>query len=455
MYSDYLPLALPIVLVFGNMLIRLLNSKKFQFLFNITILAAIAAYAIAGMLLGFSFSVQNSYTINPYSLFFAMLFSIGMLLVNALAFAYSDSYNDFALIGSFALLGMLLVASSVSIITIFIGLELASIPSVFIILLSRRNSIESAAKFFIMASIAVAVFSFAAVILYGATGSFALAGYAPSTIITFAAVLFVASLGMDSSIFPFNILIPDVYEGASAYATAMLGGVTKKMGFAALIQVIILVFIADRQAFLLIAVLSVLTMFYGNITALLQNNVKRILAYSSISQAGYILIGIAVSTPDGITASLFQIFSHLFLFIGTLAIIAWLEEKNRTRISDVIGLHEDNKFAAFAMALMLFSMIGLPFTTGFVGKFLIFLSAVNANMTWLAVIGIINSIISVFYYAKIIIAAYTSKSNPKKTSMDSCTVVVILACLLITIIFGIYPQPIIGIAGSASAYLLH
>ncbi len=273
--------------------------------------------------------------------------------------------------------------------------------------------------------------------------------------VAFAAILFIAALGMDSSIFPFNVLIPDVYEGASAYATSMLGGINKKMGFAALIQIMILVFITDSQAFLLIAILSVLTMFYGNITAILQKNVKRMLAYSSISQAGYILIGIAVSTPSGIAASLFQIFSHMFLFIGVLAIIAWLESRNRTKIDDYIGLHEDNKFAALALSIMLFSMIGLPFTTGFVGKFLIFLSAVNANMVWLAVIGIINSVISVFYYAKIIIASYTSKAVPKKAGMDTQTKTVIAVCLIITVIFGILPQPVISIASSAGTFLFH
>ena len=453
-YYQLISFLLPVILVVGNMFLRLLNNKKTQLLFNIILLATTAAYAIFGAITGYNFEVLNTYLINPYSLFFTILFAIGMMLVNALAFTYSEDYCDFALISSFAFLGMLLVAASTSIITIFIGLELASIPSVFIIMLSKKGSIESAAKFFIMASISIAVFSFAAVLLYGSTGSFALTNYSSSTLVTFAAVLFIASLGMDASIFPFNVLIPDVYQGASAYATSMLGGINKKMGFAALIQIMILVFITNSQAFLLLIVLAVLTMFYGNITAILQKDMKRMLAYSSISQAGYILIGIVVSTSAGITASLFQIFAHMFMFIGTMAIIAWLERMHRYKIDDIIGLHEDNKFAAFALSLMLLSMIGLPFTTGFVGKFLIFLSAVSAGMAWLAIIGIINSVISVFYYAKVIIAAYTSKAVPKKASMDRYTTAVIVVCIAATLLFGIYPQPIITIANNAAAYLL-
>ena len=453
-YYEYLTILLPAILVLGNMLIRMFNSKKAQLGFNITMLTIIAAYAVIAILSGYNFSVLSAYLVDPYSLFFTILFAIGMLLVNMLAYRYSEDYNDFALIGSFALIGMLLVASSTSIITVFIGLELASIPSIFIILLSRKGSIESAAKFFIMASISIAVFSFAAVLFYGSTSSLALSSYSPSAMITFAAVLFIASLGMDSSIFPFNVLIPDVYEGASAYATAMLGGINKKMGFAALIQIMILVFITNSQAFLLLTILAVLTMFYGNITAILQKDMKRMLAYSSISQAGYILIGIVVATPSGLTASLFQIFAHMFLFIGTLAIIAWLESRNRNNTDDVIGLHEDNKFAAFALSLMLLSMIGLPFTTGFVGKFLIFLSAVNAGLAWLAIIGIINSVISVFYYAKVIIAAYTSKAVPKKTSMDRYTMAVVIICVAVTLVFGIYPQPLIAFANGAASYLI-
>ena len=323
---------------------------------------------------------------------------------------------------------------------------------VFAILLSKKG-IEAAAKLFIMVSIATAVLSFAIVMLYGSTNSFALSSYSSGAIVAFAGLLFIVALGFEASIFPFNVLIPDVYTGSPAYLTGMLGGVNKKVGLVALIQVLILVFIADKQLFIFVAILSVLTMTFGNVVALVQRNTKRMLAYSSISQAGYIMIGIAAATPQGISASLFQIFSHMFIFIGMMGIIAMLERKDRNEIDDLIGLSGENRYAAFALGLFMLSLVGLPFTTGFVGKFLLFLSAINANLVWLAVIGIVNSVISIFYYIKAIMAMYTERSGSRPIRMGSALAFAVFLCVVATIVFGIYPQPIIDLTNSAAGFL--
>ena len=269
----------------------------------------------------------------------------------------------------------------------------------------------------------------------------------------FAAALFIASLGFEASLFPFNVLIPDVYEGSPSYATAMLGGINKKVGFIVLMQVLILVFATFKSAFLAVAMLSVLTMFYGNIVAIMQRSFKRMLAYSSISQAGYMLIGIATSTSSGIAATMFQIFAHAFIFIGIFAIVAWLESRNRNEINDLIGLNQESRLMAAAATLFMLSLIGLPFTTGFVGKFLLFLSAVNANLVWLAIIGVVNSVISIYYYARPIMAMYTVKSDAKKIRPEGAIAFVVLACLAITLLFGLYPQPMISMATNAANYL--
>lgn len=449
----YVILGIGAVMLLGNLLLRLANSKKVQFAFNFMLLSMLA--------LGFGYLLYsgtnevflNTFLINPFSLLFGILFTFSMILVNVLAFSYSDNYSDFSLISTFSLLGMFVVSSSVSLITIFLGLELSTLPMVFIILLSRKG-LEAAAKLFIMSAIAMAILSFAIVLTFGATNSFALKSYSQSTIMTFASLLFIAAIGFEASIFPFNVLIPDIYTGSSAYITAMLGGVNKKVGFVALMQVAILLFIASKPLFIFVAVLSVLTMFYGNIVALMQRNTKRMLAYSSISQAGYMLIGIAVSTPSGIAATIFQIFSHMFIFIGMLGIIALLEHRNKAEIDDLIGLSSENRLAAFALSLFMLSLIGLPLTTGFVGKFLLFLSAVNAGLVWLAIIGIINTAISVFYYARAIIAMYTNKEGAKPMPMGNGLAFVVVICIAITIIFGIYPEPIMALANGAAGFLI-
>jgi proton-translocating NADH-quinone oxidoreductase chain N len=452
MLEAYVFVALLAALTLGNVIVRATGGRRGHLALNLALLIALlpTLYLLGGSP-GTYFGLLS---FNPFSVFFLLLFTASMVLLNLLAFARAADYGDFALLAAFALVGMYLVAASLSLITIFLGLELMSIPSAFMVLLSRRQSLEAATKLFVMASVAIAFLSFAIVLVYGATNSLSLRPQQSSGLLLFAFALFVASLGFEASVFPFNVLLPDVYQGSAGYATAMLGGLNKKVGIAALMQVLIIIYISSHLAFATVAVLAVLTMFYGNMVALVQNNLKRLLAYSSISQSGYILIGIAVATQNGLGGSIFQIFAHAFLFIGAMSIIAWLESRDRNEINDAIGLYKENRFAAISLSIFMLALVGLPFTTGFIGKFLIFLSAVNAGLVWLALLGIINSIISIFYYAKVMTAMYTTKLGSYHIKMDLSTTAVVAVCLAATLIFGIYPQPMVQATSGAAGYLL-
>ena len=447
--------AISAVLLVGNLLLRIFDRKLMQFCYNAVLITIIGILALSGLYYNLQGTFFNVISVNPFSLFFIVIFTFGMLLVNIVAYSYSDNYGDFAILSIFALSGMYMLSLSNSLITIFIGLELASLPSVFMILLSRR-SVEAATKFFIMASIAISLLSLAIVLFYGGSGGLSLTRTSQNEMLVFAAVLFIVSLGIDASIFPFNLLIPDVYEGSPAYVTGMLGGLNKKLAFAALIQVLILAFVGYRSVFDIVALFAVVTMFFGNIAAIMQKNLKRMLAYSSISQSGYILIGIATSSAAGLMGSLFQIFAHAFAFIGILGIVAWLESKHKHTIDDLNGLSGENRFAAFAMSLFMLAFVGLPFTTGFVGKFLIFVGAASAGMTWLAVLGIVNSVISIYYYSRPIMAAYSSekKRSIRHIHMEKTTMIAISIAVIITVALGVYPQPLISIAHNAASYLL-
>ena len=449
---DIVLMALSALLLSCSLLARIASGKRLGLALNLAILSSISVVLALETQMPVH-SLHSLLSFNPYSLFFMLLFTLGMLLVNILAYQYSENYGDFAVLSNFALLGMYLVAGSTTLLTIFIGLELATIPAIFMILLSKR-SIEAATKFFIMASVAVALFSFSMVLFYGGTGNLALGQSAKSDLLAFSAILFIVSLGIDSSVFPFNLLIPDVYQGSPAYVTSMLGGLNKKVAFAALIQILILSFVAYRSAFEAIAVLSVLTMFYGNIVAMMQDNLKRMLAYSSISQAGYILIGIATASALGIEASLFQIFSHAFAFIGILGVAAWLESRNKNTISDLNGLNSENRFMAFSLTVFMLAFLGMPLTTGFIGKLLLFLGAANSGLLWLALAGIVNSIISMYYYARPIMAAYASKPGARRLPASRAVIITVAISLVITVAIGIYPQPVIGFASGAAHYLL-
>lgn len=437
--------------IIGNIVLRIAEKEKAQLVLNLLVLLLLAVNIY--LLSGASTTALNLFAITPFSMFFALIFTVGFLLTSLLAYEYAPSYSDFALLGAFALIGMYTIATASSLLTIFLGLELTSLPTCFIVLLSKRSSIEAAAKLFIMLSIAIAAFSFASVLFYGSANTLLLKPQSQGGLLALAAMIFIASLGFEASVFPFNVLLPDVYQGSSAYATAILGGINKKVGFAALIQVLILLMISMQLPFQVIAVLSLLTMLYGNLVALVQENFKRMLAYSSISQAGYILIGIAARSADGINASLFQIFAHMFAFIGILAIVAWLERKNRNEINDLIGLYKENRLLAFGLSFLILSLIGVPLTAGFFGKFLLFLSAIHSNMLWLAVLGIVNSIISVFYYAKVLTAVYTNKLGARSVGIGLPTIVVVGACMALILIFGIYPQPLLSMTSAAAQHL--
>ncbi len=444
--------ALLAVLVLSNITLLVIRRKKLQLIINAAILLLLVV--VVSYMYAFNYpSVQlGIISINQFSLFFMLIFATGMLLANILYYEFADNYCELAMLGSITLVGMYLVAGSTSLVTMFLGLELVSMPMVFSILLAKK-SFESATKFFIMASISIALFSFAMALSLGGSGTLDLGVSTYNYLMAFVAIIFIAALGFETSVFPFNVLIPDVYEGAPAYLTGTMGGINKIAGFVALVQILILIFILYKSAFLVVAILAVLTMFYGNIAALAQRNLKRLLAYSSISQAGYVLIGIATYSQEGLSGALFQIFAHGFIFIGMLAIVAWLETRNKQTVDDIVGLARENRLAAFAFSLFMLSLIGLPFTTGFVGKLLIFLSAVNSGLLWLALLGIVNSIVSVYYYAKPIMAMYASTEKKRHVVMPTGVAVVVALCLLITLIFGIYPQPMINLVTAAAAHL--
>ncbi|MGI0141688.1 MAG: NADH-quinone oxidoreductase subunit N [Candidatus Micrarchaeales archaeon] len=448
--------ALTAVLVLSNLVCIIGKKIKLQFALTALILLLMGAMITILIFSNASYTVVNLIKIDAFSLYFALIFTVGMLLVNILGYAKDIHYSNFALLSSFALMGMYLVAFANSTVAIFIGLELVSIPTIFAVLLSRKIAIEASVKLFILASVAVALFSFGMVLVYGATGSIVLQNVtAISGLIVVALAIMIAALGFEAALFPFNLWVPDVYQGATTYVTAMIGGINKKVGFLALIEILFFLFAADKQLFVeILYALAVITILYGNLAALAQKNVKRMLAYSSIAQAGYIAIGIAAATSYSISASLFQIFAHMLMFIGAMAVVLFMESKNRNEIGDYIGLHKESSITAFCFAILLLGLVGTPLTMGFIGKFLIFSSAVYNGMLPLAIIGIIGSIISVYYFFKIISAMYTNKIGAEHIRVKGNLKFVFVICTLLVLLFGVYPNIVMALANAASALVI-
>jgi NADH-quinone oxidoreductase subunit N len=442
------------------MLALLSRSKRMAFMLSSLMLVAETAIAAHLVLVGADIVLFGAFHIYAFSALFAALFSFVLLLVNILTYRYSADYSDDLFMLGLVLGGAVIVPAATSLLMLLVSLELVAVPMAFTMLLAGRHRAEAATKFLILGAVSIAAFSFAMVLIFPYDAQLGVsllgsnAGIAGSALIMLALVLFVLALGFGAEIFPFDLWVPDVYDGAPSYAVAALASVNKGVAFVVLLELLFVVFAAQKAMFSSMAMLlSVLTMFFGNLIALTQKSVKRMLAYSSISQAGYILIGFAAASQFGIEASIFQLIAHSFMIVGAFAIVLWLESVNLKTVSDYGGLSRRNRFAAFSLTLIMLSMAGIPPLMGFVGKFLLFSSAIDSGALLLAALGILSSLISVLCYAKVISAMYSATDHAKLRT-DRAVAVVAVVALAIVVVFGIYPQPVITAAQLASKALL-
>jgi len=391
--------------------------------------------------------------------------------------------------------GFSLVGAANDLILLFLALELISIPTYVMLYLPRANdprAQEAAVKYFLLSVVSSALTLFGFSYLYGITGttnmaaiSQLLARIVPGDVsmsALIAAVLIVAGLGFRVTAFPFHFYAPDVYQGGPTGTVAFLSFVPKVAGFVALLK--LFAFLGDAQpvanefvkrVMLLMWVLAAITMTAGNVMGLLQTNLRRMLAYSGVANAGYMLIGFAVipaeayragTTPSVVTggeALLFYLIAYGAMTVGAFAVLAYLDSPSRRveTIDDVAGLRETHPWSAFLMGLFLVSLIGLPLTAGFVGKFWLFVGALSTPaeapmqdlFRVLAVIGALNAAVAAYYYVRVIMAMFlrSSLNPPVPTEKWNPVQVTAIACALITVLFGIYPGPLLAACARAFA----
>jgi NADH-quinone oxidoreductase subunit N len=376
----------------------------------------------------------------------------------------------------FATAGMGVLASAQELLTAFIGLEMSSISS-YILAGYRRDSIkssESAMKYFLLGSFATAFFLYGIALVYGVTGSTNLATLATAdsatTTLRLGLTLILIGLGFKVAIAPFQIWTPDVYEGAPTPVTALFSAGPKAAAFALMLRIFTTVDAATTYWFWAFWILAVLTMFVGNLGALVQSNVKRLLAYSSIAHAGYIVVALAAVTfskgaiPDGANkayaAVLFYLLSYALVSVGAFTIISDLggHGERYINVDDFAGLGTRQPFTAAAFSLFLLSFLGLPVTAGFMGKLYILNAAVQSHLIWLAVLMALASIIGAYYYLRLIIVMYMHEYKgtlpadaPKALSPTSAMVVAV--AVLATLYLGLAPNHVLGIALSQNLLL--
>jgi len=416
---------------------------------------------------GFSGLIQ----FDTYSLFFHWLVGLVAFLVILASDSYLARENlegaEFYALILFATAGMGVLSSAEELLTAFIGLEMSSISS-YVLAGYRRDSIkatEAALKYFLLGSFATAFFLYGIALIYGVTGSTNLAALAntdpSSPYLRIGLTLILVGLGFKVAAAPFQIWTPDVYEGAPTPVTALFSAGPKAATFALLLRIFATVNAATSYWFWAFGILAALTMFAGNLGAMVQDNVKRLLAYSSIAHAGYVLVALAAVTgmktdPEtgaipAYAAVLYYLASYAFVSVGAFTVLSELGGRGERylKTEDFAGLGTRQPFAAAMMALFLLSFLGLPITAGFFGKLYIFKAAVKSNLIWLAILMAVNSVLGAYYYLKVIIVMYMREykgTEPADSGGLSATAAMVVSvAALITLYLGLAPNHILGI----------
>jgi NADH-quinone oxidoreductase subunit N len=405
---------------------------------------------------------------------FATFFKMTFLVAAGLAVLISDRYMEreecnhgelYPLI-LFTVVGMMLMASGTDLMTIFLGLEVMSVSLYVLAGFNRANkkSNEAGLKYFLLGAFSTGFLLYGMALIYGATGTtrvYKIAAIVGQMTLPSANIMLVAGMLLMMTGFafkiaaaPFHMWTPDVYEGAPTPMTAFMSAGPKAAGFAALMR-LFLVALPTLQVewSQVLWVLAVLTMTVGNITALRQDNIKRVLAYSSIAHAGYALVGFAAGNGTGTAGILFYMLSYAFMNIGAFAVVILVAKKGETNgnVSDFAGLGFKRPVLAVVMTIFLFSLAGVPPAAGFIGKFYLFAGAIQKGYIWLAVIGVLNSAASAYYYLRIMVYMYM-KEPTEEFDWVQVTAPVTLALIIAvagTLIPGVVPSIILQYAQAA------
>lgn len=426
----------------------------------VAVIGLLGILILGGGLYTVNFSLfSGNYYIDPFASFFKLLFIIAGILVILSAGRYLERFqervNEFYSLMIFALLGMVVMASAGEMITLYIGLELMTI-SFYILtayLLNDKLSAEAGLKYLILGALSSAIMLFGISLVYAVTKTTVIAqmafGYTNEPVLIAGIIMILAGFAFKVSLVPFHMWAPDIYQGAPIPITAFLAVGSKAAAFAALVRVFVAAFpVTIFQWPLLLAVLAAITIVVGNLIALAQDDIKRLLAYSSIAQAGYILVGLAAYNGYGLKGVLFYAMLYVFSNLGAFAAATLVEvETGSTDIKAFNGLARRSPMAAAIMTVCMLSLAGIPPLAGFVGKFYLFSGAIQSDMIWLAFIGLIMSMVSVYYYLRVAKAMYIGPCEETSAIKPGAALGFALwVCLIGTIMFGLYPAPLSNLA---------
>ena len=461
----------------------LFKDKRLLSILALTPLVALAVAVVSWLFLGVWEPPRSNISlleVNAYSGLFMLVFvSVGIVVVlGSPEFIRKDrNQGEYYSLILLAITGMTIVAESTDLIALFVGLEISGISSFALsgFRKSEKRSAEAATKYFIVGGFSSALTLFAISLLYGYAGTTSIEGIrdaylSPSPedwvsgadpILLLGTVLLMAGFGFKIAAVPFHMWAPDVYEGAPTPISGFLAAASKKMGFAAFFKVFLVGLIFSiTQWEEAAAALAIITMTVGNVIAVSQTNIKRMLAYSSIAQAGYILIVLPVGTQYAVTGGMFHILTHAFMKSGAFMVVAAMGAVAiGEKLDDFKGLGRRAPWLALAMTLFLLSLAGIPPLAGFASKFVLFSSAVYASapgpdwLVWLAIAGVLNSALSLYYYARVIKYMYMEKGLAEPIRLTPMLKIAVAVAAIMVVVIGVYPDPVINVCRDAAEFI--
>jgi NADH-quinone oxidoreductase subunit N len=480
---SYIFLAPEILLVVASLAIVLLGLFMRKEQKKVLAYLSLASLIVALLLVIYTANVSatflyNAFVVDRFAQFFNIIFlSVAILVCLASVKRYENHPNqdEYYSLLLMATVGMMSVALANDLVTLFVGFELASIATYVLAGFDRdKRSLEASMKYFIIGALSSTLLLFGISYIYGLAGSTNLSVISESTMLVsspaalMAMVLILAGFGFKMALVPFHMWAPDTYEGAPSVVSAFLASASKKMGFIAAFRVFVVALIAMKlEWYLAFAILAVITMTLGNVVAVVQDSVKRMLAYSSIAHAGYIAIAFVVVSKSAeaaqlaIVGGILHALSHAiatagaFIVTSFVASVVLLDGGDRGEgIESYSGLGKTAPITALMMAFLLASLAGIPPTFGFYSKFVLFLSAIKGNLLWLALIAVLNSALSVYYYIRVIMRMYWGEPVGEKVYEPKPYIIALVLAVIAIVILGVYPQPIYQYASSATDALL-
>jgi len=473
--ADYVRILPEIVLCVFGMIVMvmepLIDEKRSQKLLGtIALLGSLAGiWATWFMARSPGLAFWNMVQVDGFSVFFHVL----VIAIAAAVILTSYEYmavqriraGEYYALILFGVAGMALMSSAIELVLIFIALEISSISSYVLTGFRRREaaSAEASLKYFLLGSFATAFFLYGVALMFGATGSTNIdqisrilqAG--PIPLLAFVAVAFMfVGLGFKVAAAPFHVWTPDVYEGAPAPIVGFMSTAPKAAAFAVLLRVMFVINVPGKLW--LIWVSAALSMTLGNISAFVQNNVKRLLAYSSIAHAGYLLMAFAAAPALGTSAAMFYTAAYAAMNLGAFAVVSHFANAGERYVTleDYEGLGRSSPLLAATLTVFLLSLIGIPMTGGFFAKFYVFSATIKANLIWLTVIGVLNSGVGAYYYLRIIVMMYMRESRKEVpvTPVPFALRLALAVCITATIYLGIFPNGVLQYAQDSAQQLV-